>query len=90
MTYHVTEFSLPATETVGLLDAISSRWATWTILTRQNSETSVTDIEFIDTCRGDFADYKIPKAFIRAPMIIRSPAGKADYRWSAALATART
>lgn len=169
MAYHVTEFSLPATETVGLLDPTSSRWATWAIPTRQrrpfltstepggrcwvrivpdgrielldrdsltvnsggvtiyveeieraiaahpaitdvivvgrpsprwgseavaiivvNSETSVTDNEFIDTCRGNVADYKIPKAFIRAPMIIRSPAGKADYRWSAALATART
>ena len=35
-------------------------------------------------------DALVPKAFIRAPMIIRSPAGKADYRWAAALAAAHT
>jgi 3-oxocholest-4-en-26-oate---CoA ligase len=55
-----------------------------------NTETSVTDNELIDICRGNIADYKIHKAFIRAPMIIRSPAGKADYRWAAALAPAQT
>lgn len=48
--------------------------------------TAVTDAELIDNCRGNIADYKIPKTFIRVPLILRSPAGKADYRWAAALA----
>ena len=32
------------------------------------------------------AHYKIPKAFIRTDKVLRSPAGKADYRWAKALA----
>jgi len=39
---------------------------------------------------GGIADYEIPKVFIHAPMIIRSPVGKADDRWAAALAAAYT
>lgn len=52
------------------------------------AESSVTDNELIDACRSQIADYKIPKAFIRSPIIMRSPAGKAVYRWAAALAAA--
>jgi fatty-acyl-CoA synthase len=50
---------------------------------------AITDAELIHTCRGKIADYKIPKAFIRTPMIVRSHAGKADYRSAAALAAAQ-
>ena len=68
----------------------SARWGDEAVaIIALDAETSVTDNELIDTCRGHIADYKIPKAFIRVPMIIRSPAGKADYRWAAALAAAR-
>ena len=28
------------------------------------------------------ARYKFPKAFVFVPQIVRSPAGKADYRWA--------
>jgi fatty-acyl-CoA synthase len=28
------------------------------------------------------ARYKFPKAFVFVPEIVRSPAGKADYRWA--------
>jgi acyl-CoA synthetase (AMP-forming)/AMP-acid ligase II len=69
----------------------SPRWGSEAVaIIALNAETSVTDNELIDTCQGSIAGYKIPKAFIRAPMIIRSPAGKADYRWAAALAAAHT
>ena len=81
----------PAVTDVVVVGRPSPRWGSEAVaIIAFNAETSVTDNELIDTCRGSIAGYKIPKAFIRAPMIIRSPAGKADYRWAAALATART
>jgi 3-oxocholest-4-en-26-oate---CoA ligase len=80
----------PAVTDVIVVGRPSPRWGSEAVaIIALNAETSVTDNELIDTCRGHIADYKIPKAFIRAPMIIRSPAGKADYRWAAALAAAR-
>jgi 3-oxocholest-4-en-26-oate---CoA ligase len=80
----------PAVTDVIVVGRPSPRWGSEAVaIIALNAETSVTDTELIDTCRGHIADYKIPRAFIRAPMIIRSPAGKADYRWAAALAAAR-
>jgi len=32
------------------------------------------------------ARYKLPKAFVFVERVARSPAGKADYRWAAAVA----
>jgi acyl-CoA synthetase (AMP-forming)/AMP-acid ligase II len=79
----------PAVTDVVVVGRPSPRWGSEAVaIIVVNAETSVTDNELIDTCRGHIADYKIPKAFIHAPMIIRSPAGKADYRWAAALAAA--
>jgi fatty-acyl-CoA synthase len=79
----------PAVTDVIVVGRPSQRWGNEAIaIIALNGETSVTDAELIDTCRSQIADYKIPKAFIRAPMIMRSPAGKADYRWGAGLAAA--
>ncbi|MBI3689149.1 MAG: hypothetical protein HY239_00190, partial [Mycolicibacterium aromaticivorans] len=39
-----------------------------------------------DACREHIAHYKLPKAFIRTEKVLRSPAGKADYRWAKELA----
>ncbi|HEX5253943.1 MAG TPA: acyl-CoA synthetase [Mycobacterium sp.] len=81
----------PAVTDVVVVGRPSPRWGNEAVaIIAVNAETSITDQELIDTCRGSIADYKIPKSFIRAPMIIRSPAGKADYRWAAAIAAART
>ncbi|MGX9790577.1 acyl-CoA synthetase [Mycobacterium sp. MMS18-G62] len=38
--------------------------------------------ELIDHAAGSIARYKIPKAIVFRPVIERSPAGKADYRWA--------
>lgn len=48
---------------------------------------SATDDELVEVCERSIARYKIPKAFIRSPEIVRSPAGKADYRWAKQIAT---
>jgi acyl-CoA synthetase (AMP-forming)/AMP-acid ligase II len=38
--------------------------------------------ELIDHVAGSLARYKLPKAIVFRPVIERSPAGKADYRWA--------
>jgi fatty-acyl-CoA synthase len=77
----------PAVTDVIVVGRPSPRWGSEAVaIIALNAETSVTDDELIDACRGHIAAYKIPKAFIHAPSIVRSPAGKADYRWAAALA----
>ena len=38
--------------------------------------------ELIDHAAGSIARYKLPKAIVFRPIIERSPAGKADYRWA--------
>lgn len=45
-----------------------------------------TDQELAATCAERLARYKVPKSFIRTSAIVRSPAGKADYRWARELA----
>jgi acyl-CoA synthetase (AMP-forming)/AMP-acid ligase II len=39
-----------------------------------------------DTAREHIAAYKVPKAFLFVDEIVRSPSGKADYRWAKATA----
>ena len=45
----------------------------------------VTDAELLTEAGRHVARYKLPKAFIRVDHIVRSPSGKADYRWAKAL-----
>jgi fatty-acyl-CoA synthase len=49
---------------------------------------SASDGELAEACKSHIAQYKIPKAFIRVDQVMRSPSGKADYRWAKAVATA--
>jgi len=39
-------------------------------------------------CRVTLAGYKLPKQLVLVDTVKRSPAGKADYRWAEAAATA--
>jgi fatty-acyl-CoA synthase len=39
-------------------------------------------------CRAHLADYKIPRALVVAPEIVRSPSGKPDYAWATEFASA--
>jgi acyl-CoA synthetase (AMP-forming)/AMP-acid ligase II len=46
------------------------------------------DLESLQThCRGHLAGYKVPRAAFVTGVIVRSPAGKADYAWARALLT---
>ena len=65
----------------------SERWGNEVVAIVQFSENrDATDEELADACRAHIADYKVPKAFVRTDKIVRSPAGKADYRWAKAMA----
>jgi acyl-CoA synthetase (AMP-forming)/AMP-acid ligase II len=49
------------------------------------------DIDHVQAhCRESLAGYKVPRSFTVVDAIERSPAGKADYRWAAEVATAPT
>lgn len=65
----------------------SERWGSEVVAVVQLVEgASVTDDELIEVCGRTIARYKIPKAFVRTPKVMRSPAGKADYRWAKSVA----
>jgi acyl-CoA synthetase (AMP-forming)/AMP-acid ligase II len=61
----------------------SERWGSEVVAVVQFADgVSATDEELVETCHRTIARYKIPKAFVRTDKIVRSPAGKADYRWA--------
>jgi fatty-acyl-CoA synthase len=80
--------SHPAVYDVVVTGRPSERWGSEVVAIVQFAENrSATDAELADACREHIADYKVPKAFVRSEKIVRSPAGKADYRWAKAVAT---
>ena len=83
--------SHPAVYDVVVTGRPSERWGAEVVAIVQFGENrSATDEELADACREHIADYKVPKAFIRTEKVLRSPAGKADYRWAKAIATGHT
>ncbi|WP_299557359.1 acyl-CoA synthetase [uncultured Mycolicibacterium sp.] len=73
----------PAVYDVVVTGRPSERWGSEVVAIVQLAEgRDVTDEELAATCRRHIADYKVPKAFLRVGRIVRSPAGKADYRWA--------
>jgi 3-oxocholest-4-en-26-oate---CoA ligase len=65
----------------------SERWGSEVVAVVQIADGgSATDAELAAVCRTQIASYKIPKAFIRTQKVVRSPAGKADYRWAKSIA----
>jgi len=80
--------SHPAVYDVTVAGRPSERWGSEVVAIVQFAENrSATDEELAQACRAHIADYKIPKAFIRVDTVLRSPSGKADYRWAKAVAT---
>ena len=42
----------------------------------------VADDVLLEEAARHVARYKLPKAFVRVPLVVRSPSGKADYTWA--------
>lgn len=78
----------PSVYDVVVVGRPSERWGSEVVAVVQFADgADATDEELVEVCRTSIARYKIPKAFIRTPKVVRSPAGKADYRWAKDVAT---
>ncbi|OXM60455.1 AMP-binding protein [Amycolatopsis vastitatis] len=71
----------PAVRDVLVVGRASARWGSEVVAIVVLAGT-VTDRELLAECRRHVAGYKAPKAILRRPEIVRSPSGKADYRWA--------
>ena len=80
--------SHPAVYDVVVVGRPSERWGSEVVAVVQFADgATATDDELVEVCQRSIARYKLPKAFIRTEKVLRSPAGKADYRWARDLAT---
>lgn len=78
----------PAVYDVVVVGRPSERWGSEVVAIVQLAEgATATDTEILQTCRQRVAGYKVPKTIIRTAKVMRSPAGKADYRWAYDIAT---
>lgn len=67
----------------------SERWGNEVVaIVRVREGYTVTDDDLRAEAERHIARYKLPKAFVFVNEIVRSPAGKADYRWAKAQAQA--
>lgn len=65
----------------------SKRWGSEVVaVVRIRPGHSVTDDELLAEAQQHIARYKLPKAIVYVDEIVRSPSGKADYRWARGVA----
>ncbi|KUH71261.1 acyl-CoA synthetase [Mycolicibacterium novocastrense] len=75
--------SHPAVADVVVAGRPSDRWGQEVVAVVALTEGASADAqELIDHAANSIARYKLPKAVVFRPVIERSPAGKADYRWA--------
>ena len=77
----------PAVYDVIVVGRPSEQWGSEVVAIVQLAEgASVTDEELTTAAAAHVARYKLPKAYVYRDQLVRSPAGKADYRWAKAQA----
>ena len=73
----------PATYDCVVAGRPSERWGKEVVaVVRIRDGHSATDDDLLAEAERHIARYKLPKAIVRVPEIVRSPSGKADYRWA--------
>jgi fatty-acyl-CoA synthase len=78
----------PAIHDVIVTGRPSQRWGQEVVAIVQfRPDVSATHEELLGACAAHIARYKFPKDIIVVDKVLRSPAGKADYRWAKQLAT---
>ena len=79
----------PAVYDAVVVGAPDKRWGQRVVAIVQttNEITKVDAAELRGFCRASLAGYKVPKDVVFVDEIVRSPAGKADYRWAARVAS---
>lgn len=66
----------------------SERWGNEVVaVVRLRSGHDVTETQLLAEAERHVARYKLPKAFVFVDEVVRSPAGKADYRWAKHIAS---
>jgi len=81
--------SHPAVIDVVVAGRPSERWGNEVVAVVALADgATVPAVELIEHASASIARYKLPKAIVFRPVIVRSPAGKADYRWAKEQATA--
>ena len=79
----------PAVYDVLVVGVADERWGERVTAVVQFTEGTSVSLEELDAhCRGQLAGYKIPRSLVVVDQIVRSPSGKADYRWAKATAAA--
>jgi len=74
----------------GVYDAVvvgrpSARWGSEVVaVVRLKPGVRTSEADLLAECEKHLARYKLPKAFVFRDEIVRSPSGKADYRWARA------
>ncbi len=77
----------PAVYDVLVVGVSDERWGERvTAVVQPTSGSRVTLDELDEHCRGKLAGYKIPRELVLVDEVVRSPSGKADYRWAKATA----
>ncbi len=74
----------PAVRDVVVVGRPSERWGSEpvAIVSLAAGHEDVADDELLATAAEHVARYKLPKALLRVEHVVRSPSGKADYRWA--------
>jgi len=73
----------PAVYDVLVVGVPHERWGEQVVAVVQPTPgTGVALEDLVDHCRGHLAGYKLPRGLVEVDRIVRSPAGKADYRWA--------
>jgi 3-oxocholest-4-en-26-oate---CoA ligase len=81
----------PAVNDVIVVGRPSERWGSEVVAVVQLVDgADPADADLREVCAQHLAGYKIPKSFVRTPQIVRSPTGKADYRWAKQVASRHT
>jgi fatty-acyl-CoA synthase len=76
----------PAVVDVVVAGRPSERWGQEVVAIVELTSPAPSDDELLEAAAATIARYKLPKAIVRVPKVVRSPAGKADYRWAASIA----
>jgi acyl-CoA synthetase (AMP-forming)/AMP-acid ligase II len=76
----------PQVDDVLVVGRPSERWGQEIVAIVRLLDDDVSDDDLRECAAANLARYKLPKAFVSVPEIVRSAAGKADYRWAAEVA----
>jgi len=81
----------PAVADVLVVGVPDERWGSAvTAVVELSPGTTLTFEDMSQHCRQHLAGYKVPKHLVIVDEVVRSPAGKADYRWATEAASAAT